>query len=245
MAAMVGFLSCASNQPCKAPCAEQEGQPPEIMNPYGTTFGMKTIRKMTLLQLQTEKAELEAKLYRNKEDSELVRVLNSPGYETFDAEYDSLASKANDYQSNGKLKRFSRSESTRRKFASYLRDSKDAYLFDRYRQVRLQILSGAYPAAPFVPDTADIAAATQDFPAADTAHTKMDTLDTAGTIKDSLWSGSYRPNAEKPISAPKKFPTLTACQDWAKQQSDAFRQGSYAFSFECRKGNESFKQKIW
>ncbi|GEM_PF-2779481 len=218
------------------------------MNPYKTTYGRLSIRKMTLAQLQTDKAELEARLYKNPADSELVGVLNSPGYETFDSEYDSLASKSNDYQSNGKLKRFSRSESTRRIFASYLRDSKDAFLFDRYRLVRLQILSGRYPSEPFTPDTADIAAVTngaaviQKASDADTSHKEKATTP---DLPDSLWSGFTRPNAGIPKPAPDKFPTLTACQDWARHRSEAFRKDSFSFSFECKKGNETFKQKIW
>src|SRR4051812_18504134 len=92
---LIGLLACSSSRPCPDPCPDEQGQPPEIMNPYGTTFGRMYIRKMTLVQLQTEKTELEARLSKDKADSALLVVLNSPGFETFDSEYDSLASKSN------------------------------------------------------------------------------------------------------------------------------------------------------
>jgi hypothetical protein len=237
------FFACSSGTRCPSTCKEGRAGKPEVTNPYGTIHGDSAVEKMTLEQLRTEKAGLETRLAKNPLDTALLRILNSPGYETFDSEYDSLSSHANDYYATGKLRRYPRSELQRRNIAASIRDSRDKIIFDRYREVRLRILSGHYYTAPVTPPPAPVSTPVS---VSEKPSPSADSLSKApASAGDSLWSGVYRSTGGAGKAASEKFITAESCAEWAMKKADGFRENSYSFSYECVRGGESVKRKLW
>lgn len=184
------------------------------------------------MQLQGEKSALEFKL-KHSPDSALIRSLNTSEFATFDSEYDSLSSMLNAYQGNGKLKRFTKSEAAKRKIAEYLSDSPRSSLFERYRELRLQIASGQY----YVPLTKSASTPKRDSISNDVLLNPEK--------PDSLWKAYYKVDNGVFVAGDVKFQSMEACIEWGKNKSEGFRNSAFSFSIECRQGSIIKKERVW
>lgn len=236
---LIGITGCSPSF-CGAPCekppaaASKPRPPPEkkevVVNQYGTVFGFLEIPAMTPAQLQAEKNSLEALLVMNDRDGEILRTLKARKDDAFAFNYDDYATGGSRFNASGKLRRDAAVEDPQRRIPRMISESQNRELFERYRQVRLQILR----TPPKV----------EGLPAALAAFTAPVAV-APDTVLDSLWSGTYRANGEFPVPAREKFPGCGECEKWAMGQAEPFRSQAYSFEYECRKNAESIKRKIW
>ncbi|MDQ3000099.1 MAG: hypothetical protein M3Y08_02380 [Fibrobacterota bacterium] len=230
---LIGGSGCSSSF-CGAPCEKPPAAAPKpklpleqiqaVVNQYGTIFGHLEIPVMTPAQLQVEKNSLEALLIVNDRDADILRSLKARKDNAFSFNYDDYATGGSRFNASGKLRRDAAVEDPQRRIPRMISESQNRELFERYRQVRLQILRT--PPKTEEPAPAPVAAA----------------LD---TVQDSLWSGSYRANGDAPVPAPEKFPGRGECEKWAVVQSESFRSKAFSYEYECQKNAESVKRKAW
>ena len=170
---------------------------------------------MNSVQLQLEKSDLEVFLKKNPSDSAIIEALIDPTLKAIDFTSPIYARSDNDFGPTGKLKRYSKSETLGRNLAKAIRQSPNFAVFHQHRLISLQLQR----------------------------RLKSDSL--ALPISDTLWTGSYRANAEILIANPEKFLILEACQAWGKNISVQFRDTAFTFSFECEQNGRVHIQKLW
>lgn len=231
---LIGVSGCSSSF-CGAPCekppaaASKPKPPPEkteaVVNQYGSFFGHLEIPAMTPAQLQAEKNSLEALLAVDDKDAEILKALKARKDDAFSFDYDDYTTGGSRFNASGKLRRDAAVEDPQRRIPRMISESQNRELFERYRQVRLEILR-IPPKAEEPPAPVPVAAATD-------------------TILDSLWSGAYRADGGAPVPAPEKFPGRDECEKWAMGQSEPIRSKAFAFEYECRKNAETVKRKVW
>jgi hypothetical protein len=227
----------------------------DTLNPTGTINGHRDIRTMTVEQLTLEKSNLESHLFASASDSASLRTLLKPAFEAFNFTEEAYLTGENDYSANGKLRRYSTSETLKRKLAKAIRDSPNFLLFHRHRLVRQQLLLPPYIEIPEIV----VPIPTEKLVAIDAAGNKVitPTKDTLATQImpnlaakpmaeiDLLWTGAWRSNANMAIQGPSKFANEADCWDWGRKISGSYRENSYSFSVECSSRTEKKKQKLW
>jgi hypothetical protein len=122
------------------------------------------------------------------------------------------------------LRRDAAVKNPERKIPRMISDSQNRELFERYRRVRLRIPMLARRQALAPPPAPDSV-----LPAA----------------IDTLWSGFFRADRDSLSTGSVKLPSLGACLAWGEGKAESFRQTAYAFEYECSRGAESVKRKIW
>lgn len=58
------------------------------------------------------------------------------------------------------------------------------------------------------------------------------------------WSGAYIINDKGPFNSKKQFNSIDECKQWGISQADLYREKDYLYVYECRKGEELFRQRV-
>lgn len=261
---------CASSF-CGAPCetgADRAAARPE--NHFGTPFGHLDVWSMDLAELRSERSELESLLGKNEKDAAILKVLNDRKGGPDGWIYDGFTAGGSKFRPNGKLRREVGVEDVAKRTMIGIHESPQKERFERYRQVRMQLLSipGGAETAKATVDTAtpapvdSVSQAERDTAAAiaSTEPASQDSSIAAGTgavvatspevvavasAGDSSWIGSFRANSVAPATGSGTFAGLEECRTWAERKADDFRAGAFAFEFECKREGRVLKRKVW
>lgn len=198
---------------------------------------------MDLAELRTERAVLESMLGENEKDAAILKVLNDRKGGPDGWIYDGFTAGGSKFRPNGKLRREVGVEDVAKRTMIGIHESPQKERFERYRQVRMQLLS--------IPDGVETAKAPVDSAAPagrDTAAAIGDTAvpaALAASAADSSWIGSFRAGSSAPSTGTGTFGGLEECRNWAERKADEFRAGSFAFEFECKRDGQVLKRKVW
>ncbi len=244
LAAAASGLSGCSSSFCGAPCEKPPAQPapapvvkapekPPVVNQYGSLYGYLEVDSLTANQLHTERTSLEVMLAVDERDKEILKVLKEGKLDTTTFDYNDYSTGGSRFNANGKLRRDATVNDEKRRLPRMISESQNRELIERYRQVRRRI--SRLPPPPEPPPPAPVAMAVKvEAPPAPPPPPP-----------DTMWSGSYRVNADTALPAEGKFPEREACETWGRTKSESFRGKAFAFEYECRENAERVKRKLW
>lgn len=215
------LVACASHY-CGAPCDKpaRPAAPADVhVNQYGSLYGYLEVDSLPGPKLIIEKNSLEFLLKANPRDAEILKALKAEGDSAYAFRYDDYSTGGDRFDASGKLRRPAATEAGVRRIARLVGESRNRELFERYRRVRLRLIG-----------------LERSEPPRDTA---------APPPADTTWRGRYRAGSAEPVEAPGPFATPDACARWAAEEAGAWRDRAYGFEFECRRGTEVYKSRIW
>ncbi len=139
----LAVLACAAPY-CGAPCDHRDAPPPRPDNPYGSRFGYLEPQALSAKQLRLEKRDVEVLIARNPGDQALLTTINGRADSANDFEFNGFEKDSSIFTPNGKIRRYAPSADTTRILARCIHASSQKHLFDRYRQIRLQMILSRY-----------------------------------------------------------------------------------------------------
>lgn len=220
-----GLMAGCSSHYCGAPCDPKPALPNTPrdvhVNQYGSLYGYLEVDSLTPVQLKIERNSLEFLIKADARDAEILRALKAEGDSAYAFKYEDNSTGGQRFNASGKLRRAAVTEAGARRITRLIGDSQNRELFERYRKLRWRMIQEERSAA-LVP-----------------------TPPTPVALPETLWTGTYRIDADTMVSAPSKFPVFDSCGTWATTAAAAYRDRAYAFEYECRKGDAVVKRKLW
>ena len=220
-----GWMAGCASHYCGAPCDPKPGpaDPPRDVhvNQYGSLYGYREVDSLTPVQLKIERNSLEFLIKADLRDAEILKALKAEGDSAYAFKYEDNSTGGQRFNASGKLRRAAVTEAGAGRITRLIGDSQNRELFERYRKVRWRMIQEERSAAlvpPVVP---------------------------AAPPPETLWTGSYRADADTLVQAPAKFQVFDSCGTWATTMAAAHRDKAYAFEYECRKGEAVVKRKLW
>jgi hypothetical protein len=262
------WLNACGNSFCGAPCEKPRPKPAAkraeeaapLVNQYGSVYGHLEVDSMAATQLKVEKTSLELLLSENEKDAAILRVLKEGKLDTGRFNYNDYSVGGSRFNASGKLRRDAAVKDSVRQLPRLISESRNRELIERYLQVRRRMAAqeasralsawGTDSAAGdatggdwMKPIPEGTGPAIGDAPAAGTA--KAIEPGSAQATGDPPWAGFYRLDADTLIAGPRDLPGLEACEEWGESQAAGHRRKAYAFAFECRRGAERVKRRMW
>jgi hypothetical protein len=260
------WLGACGKSFCGAPCEKPHPKPvakkaekhPPLVNQYGSVYGHLEVDSMTAAQLQVEKTSLELLLSETEQDAAILKVLKEGKLDTGRFNYNDYSVGGSRFNASGKLRRDATVKDSVRQLPRLISESRNRELIERYLQVRRRIAVQTATAAAIQaggPDTAAEASPGEDWMRPLTGVPESDGTGLTGAAQAGQgsakgteagpWAGFYKTDADTLVPGPADFPGLRDCEEWGAAQAAGFRRKAYAFAFECRRGAEQVKRRVW
>jgi hypothetical protein len=254
------FCGAPCEKPHPKPAAKKAERHPPLVNQYGSVYGHLEVDSMSAAQLQVEKTSLELLLSETEQDAAILRVLKEGKLDTGRFNYNDYSVGGSRFNASGKLRRDATVKDSVRQLPRLISESRNRELIERYLQVRRRIAVRTATAEAIragAPDSAAEGSSGEDWMRPLTGVPEPDGTGPSGAdtaaagpgstkvTEGPLWAGFYKTNADTLVPGPADFPGLRDCEEWGAAQAAGFRRKAYAFAFECRRGAEQVKRRVW